>query len=573
MKARRSNDVSAIRSFDLRAELKATADRRKQPQLQPAGPGGIALASSSEFRNGGVASIAARLSEMFPGLPAETVQAVVSELFRSDPRCSRQELADRALASLLQLGSKPSTASAAGSSRTGDAVEPQTTSVTSFAPVRCGTAGESETLAPSGSSASSSASVSSASGDEAFVDQTLKHDCEQEYIILDEHLAELLALPDATLRTCFSTLGSVLDRIAKQPEETKFRQLKKNNHRFSAEVGCHEPAMAMLLLAGFQEAVLDGEPVIVFSGDPSSSKSFQNVQEAIHAALESLTLTVAIDGSNSSNNNSNGNNNRAPDTSSKTVKTSFPSTAIRSTPILNSAAARRQHIASLTELRLRDPRSYRAKVLQKTPCAGNPGVGGYPAARSQSESSTASGSAEPQRQSKHFTLTDIEKMRIDEEIAGMPSYAEEYVRRRHSEPAGNYSTLVARSYDPELLGRQALDGTNRYRASKGLAPLRWNDGIARIAREHAEQMASGKAPFSHDGFDKRVNAFPVYHRGAGENLALNKGMANVSAAAVEGWIKSPGHEKNLRGNWTLCGIGAARASDGTFYLTQLFAAA
>ena len=31
---------------------------------------------------------------------------------------------------------------------------------------------------------------------------------------------------------------------------------------------------------------------------------------------------------------------------------------------------------------------------------------------------------------------------------------------------------------------------------QGLPPLRWNDGIARIAREHAEQMASGAAPFS-----------------------------------------------------------------------------
>ena len=106
-----------------------------------------------------------------------------------------------------------------------------------------------------------------------------------------------------------------------------------------------------------------------------------------------------------------------------------------------------------------------------------------------------------------------------------------------------------RAKDPELIARQALDGTNRYRASKagnisgpfqqiklthsegpeqnpmnvdlflvpkmltppmptektwvislcrveGLPPLRWNNGIARIAREHAEQMASGAAPFS-----------------------------------------------------------------------------
>lgn len=132
---------------------------------------------------------------------------------------------------------------------------------------------------------------------------------------------------------------------------------------------------------------------------------------------------------------------------------------------------------------------------------------------------------------------------------------------------------MARSYDPELIARQALDGTNRYRASKGLPPLRWNDGIARIAREHAEQMASGAAPFSHDGVDQRFRAYPVAYQSAAENLALNNGIADVAGAAVKGWINSPGHERNLSGRFNLCGIGAARASNGTFYLTQLFAAA
>merc|ERR1712100_209649 len=98
-----------------------------------------------------------------------------------------------------------------------------------------------------------------------------------------------------------------------------------------------------------------------------------------------------------------------------------------------------------------------------------------------------------------------------------------YQQNRHSAPAHDISTLNGRLYDPELISRQALDGTNRYRASKGLAPCRWNEGIARIAAEHASQMASGAAPFSHDGFDERVRAFPLYHRSAAENLAFNKG--------------------------------------------------
>jgi uncharacterized protein YkwD len=162
-------------------------------------------------------------------------------------------------------------------------------------------------------------------------------------------------------------------------------------------------------------------------------------------------------------------------------------------------------------------------------------------------------------------------MRVDEEIANTPSYADEYVRAKHNEPVHDISSLVFRSYDPELLARKALDLTNRYRASKGLTPCRWHEGIARIAADHASHMASGRATFSHDGFDERVKAFPLVHRSAAENLAYNKGVSNVAETAVDGWIKSPGHEKNLRGAFNLCGIGVAQASDGSFYLTQLFA--
>jgi len=160
-------------------------------------------------------------------------------------------------------------------------------------------------------------------------------------------------------------------------------------------------------------------------------------------------------------------------------------------------------------------------------------------------------------------------MRVQSEIDGMPSYAQEYQRGQRS--AASYGEMVSRSYDPELIARQAMDGTNGYRASKGLAPLRWHDGIAKIAREHAEQMARGEMPFSHDGFNARVSRFPVAHRAAGENLALNSGVADVAGCAMDGWIKSPGHEANLRGHWNLCSIGVARSSNGTFFLTQLFA--
>lgn len=39
------------------------------------------------------------------------------------------------------------------------------------------------------------------------------------------------------------------------------------------------------------------------------------------------------------------------------------------------------------------------------------------------------------------------------------------------------------------------------------------------------------------------------------NLAYNGGVSDTARVAVEGWIKSPGHRKNLEGAFDLCGIG------------------
>jgi uncharacterized protein YkwD len=44
----------------------------------------------------------------------------------------------------------------------------------------------------------------------------------------------------------------------------------------------------------------------------------------------------------------------------------------------------------------------------------------------------------------------------------------------------------------------------------------------------------------------------------------------IAQQAVNGWIKSPGHRKNLVGHFNLCGIGVYKSNSGTVYLTQIF---
>lgn len=174
---------------------------------------------------------------------------------------------------------------------------------------------------------------------------------------------------------------------------------------------------------------------------------------------------------------------------------------------------------------------------------------------------------------RHFNLQDIENMRVDEAIGNMPRYAQEYEAdiRAGRGPPRNVGDLVTGMYDPNYLGRLALDHTNAFRAQQRLPPITWSQALADIAAEHAGQMARGEMPFSHKDFDKRVARYPFPHVTAAENLAYNGGVSDTARVAVDGWIKSPGHRKNLMGAFNLCGIGVARSAGGPFFYTQLFA--
>ena len=111
---------------------------------------------------------------------------------------------------------------------------------------------------------------------------------------------------------------------------------------------------------------------------------------------------------------------------------------------------------------------------------------------------------------------------------------------------------------------------NKYRASKKLPPLSVDPRSSQIARIHSENMASGKVKFSHDGFDGRAKAITVPYQSFAENVAYNMGFSDPVRNAVDGWIKSDGHRKNMEGQFNLTGIGIAKNAKGEYYFTQLF---
>jgi uncharacterized protein YkwD len=118
--------------------------------------------------------------------------------------------------------------------------------------------------------------------------------------------------------------------------------------------------------------------------------------------------------------------------------------------------------------------------------------------------------------------------------------------------------------------RDAFNRINAYRQTKGLPALVWNEAIAAQARQHSQNMANGKTPFGHDGFAARITATKITYASAAENVAWNMGYADPAKQAAEGWFKSPGHETNIRGNFSLSAVGVARNAKGQVYFTQLF---
>ena len=131
---------------------------------------------------------------------------------------------------------------------------------------------------------------------------------------------------------------------------------------------------------------------------------------------------------------------------------------------------------------------------------------------------------------------------------------------------------VAVSPNINQLEKSVFTQINQYRKSQNLAPLQWDNTIAEQSRIHAQQMASGKTTFSHDGFKERVEVISqkITYKSAAENLANNFGYSNPGEKAVEGWINSPGHHKNMVGDYNLTGIGIAQNSEGTYYFNQIF---
>jgi uncharacterized protein YkwD len=118
---------------------------------------------------------------------------------------------------------------------------------------------------------------------------------------------------------------------------------------------------------------------------------------------------------------------------------------------------------------------------------------------------------------------------------------------------------------------QILENVNQFRADNGKPPLTMNPDMVETAGIHSQAMAKGTVAFGHDNFDLRFK-YVSAKLGGIDAFAENVAMGKMDARqVVDGWAHSPGHRKNMLGNYNLTGIATATAADGTIYFTQIFA--
>lgn len=130
----------------------------------------------------------------------------------------------------------------------------------------------------------------------------------------------------------------------------------------------------------------------------------------------------------------------------------------------------------------------------------------------------------------------------------------------------NTSTSIMNSDEKEV-----FDLINKQRNNNGLASLKIDSEVQRVARIKAQDMVDNNY-FSHNSpiygspFDM-LKSFKVAYKTAGENIAGN----SSNNGAVNSWMNSSGHKANiLSNNFNYTGIGVVKSQKYGKIYVQIF---
>jgi uncharacterized protein YkwD len=144
----------------------------------------------------------------------------------------------------------------------------------------------------------------------------------------------------------------------------------------------------------------------------------------------------------------------------------------------------------------------------------------------------------------------------------------------------NPSYTPAEQADVQAPGPQGIEGqlfkaVNVVRRREGVPELRWLSSAAAAAESHSRAMAQ-RGFFSHTDPQRgdlaaRIKKAGVQWSLIAENLFQQRGCPDAVRCAVEGWLESAGHRRNLlNAKYTHTGIGVSSDERKTLYYTQIF---
>lgn len=215
--------------------------------------------SPAQVRARDVADITAQLRLMFPQLSQSAITGVLSELLKMYPNCSRNQLSDLAMSSLLEVR------------------------LMRDQPRHASLPGMEEDLVPG--------MVHDSSKDlRAF--PTPRKQTSSIMIELDSCLANMFLVPDYARGCCLHELRRILEQVSSEPQGLLAGHSAEyfSKPEFEKVVGRYPPAIALLCLAGFKEEFgNDGGKTFTFVGDPRS-ESFS----AVLSTLQRLTAEESL---------------------------------------------------------------------------------------------------------------------------------------------------------------------------------------------------------------------------------------------------------------------------------------
>lgn len=136
-------------------------------------------------------------------------------------------------------------------------------------------------------------------------------------------------------------------------------------------------------------------------------------------------------------------------------------------------------------------------------------------------------------------------------------------------PHANTPNPIEKAPVSNNLNYHIFERINQHRAQQYLPLLEINPHIQLTATQHTQDMANGRQPFGHEGFEERARV--LLSKLGGSSVAENVALGNANPKQiVQTWLESSGHRNNIEGDFNWTGIGITQANDQQYYYCQIF---